>query len=97
MVPFPKELTEIIPFVTENNLCSLFPFFELNSSKIKYIFGTILPINNRPIEEIIKGFKNRFNETSWFELNMFKYSKEKDFLLNIRNAKELIVFVKALK
>lgn len=95
--PFPKELTEIVPFVIEQGLGSVLPFFELTTGRTNYIFATILPINARPVEEIIAGFRKKFDEVSEFEVTMHKFNPTSDFLGNPDNAKELIAFTQTIK
>jgi hypothetical protein len=95
--PFPKELTKNVPFVIEPGLGSILPFFELTTGKTNYIFATILPINDRPVEQVIEGFKKKFNETSEFNISMHKFNSETDFLTNMENAAELLAFVKTIE
>jgi len=94
--PFPEDLTKIVPFVKENNLGSIMPFFLLKTNKSRYIFSAILPINSRPVEEIIAGFRARFDETSALSLEMHRFNEDMDFLNNPEHAKQLINFVRTL-
>ena len=94
--PFPKELTETIPFIVEKGLGSILPFFELTTEHSSYIFGTILPINDLPIEEAILKFKMRFDEVSEFHVDMHKFNPETDFLHSKDNIAELLEFVKTI-
>lgn len=95
--PFPKELTEIVPFVIEPGLGSVLPFFELKTAHSSYIFATILPINARPVEEIIAGFRKIFDGVPEFNVTMHKFNSNSDFLGNVDKAKELIAFTKTIK
>ena len=95
--PFPKELTEIVPFVIEPGLGSVLPFFELTTGRSSYIFATILPINSRPVEEIIAGFRKIFDGVPEFNVTMHRFNANSDFLSNVDKAKELIAFTQTIK
>lgn len=95
--PFPEELIKVVPFVKENNLGSIMPFFLLKTNQSRYVFSAILPVNSRPIEEIITGFRSRFDETSAFSVEMHRFNEDMDFLNNPEHAKQLINFVRTLQ
>lgn len=95
--PFPVELVQAAPFVIETGLGCAFPFFQITTGRASYIFATILPVNNKSAEEIIEGFKKKFDELSEFNISMKQFLPQKDFLKKIEDVRELIDFVKTLQ
>lgn len=95
--PFSLELTKNVPFVIEKGHECALPFFVLTTGKSSYVFATILPVNNRAIEDTIDAYKGKFDLADELALDMYKFGDDTDFLLNMGNVVELLIFINGLQ
>ena len=57
--PLPKEVFGV-PFIIEKGFEAICPIFPLKTKVSERVFGTIIPLTTKPIEEVISELKNRF-------------------------------------
>ena len=57
--PLPKEICGV-PFIIEKGLESICPIFLLKTKSSERVFMTIIPLNHKPIEDIIGNLKLKF-------------------------------------
>ena len=81
--PYPREIYGV-PFIIEKKLEAILPIFPLITSSSERPFATIIPLTDKPIEDIIKEFKTRFKQTSHFEMAMDPLGPDVDYLTDVK-------------
>lgn len=94
--PFPKEHFGV-PFITEKNMEAAFPLFSLITKSSERTFGTIIPLTNKQIEEVIGEVKARFAKTKTFEVEMYGFNGAVNYLTDIPDIKHLLNWIEKLK
>lgn len=80
--PYPKEIYGV-PFIIEQGLEAILPIFPLTTNSSERPFATIIPLKIKPIEDTIAELKNRFKQTSQFEVTMDPMGPDTDYLTNV--------------
>jgi len=94
--PFPKERYGI-PFITEKKLESIFTLFGLHTDKVERTFAVVLPLTSKPIEIIIKELGKRFNVEKNFEVEMYAFDSEVDYLKDLEAIKHMLKWIEKFK
>lgn len=94
--PFPKDKYGV-PFITEKKLESIFTLFGLHTEKVERTFAVILPLTTKPIELIIDQLEKRFKDEKSFNIEMYAFDSETNYLNDLEAIKHLFKWVNKFK
>lgn len=94
--PFPKEIYGV-PFIMEENLEAILPIFSLKSKSSERPFATIIPLTSKPIEETILELKNRFKESSKFNIALDSMGPNVNYLTDLEAITNMITWIESKK
>jgi hypothetical protein len=90
--PYSKE-TYGVPFIIEQGLEAILPIFPLSTKSSERPFATIIPLKIKPIEDTIAELKNRFKQTSQFEVTMDPMGPDTDYLTNVEAINKMMNWI----
>lgn len=94
--PLPKEVYGV-PFIIENGLEAICPIFLLKTSASERVFGTIIPLTTKPIEEVISKFKDRFKVQKRFPVAFDPMNGGVDYLTDLGAIIKMKTWINNLK
>ena len=94
-VPWPKEIYGV-PFIIEKGIESVCPIFPLKTKSSEYVFATIIPLTNKPIEDLILELKKRFTKQSEFPVSFDPMNSDVDYLSDIKAINKMLNWIKQI-
>lgn len=94
--PLPKEIFGV-PFIIENGMEAICSIFPLKTGASERVFGTIIPLTTKPIEEVISKFKERFKVQKEFSVAFDPMNGKVDYLTNLDAIKKMKNWINNLK
>jgi hypothetical protein len=93
--PYPKKIVGV-PFIIEKGLEAICPIFFLRTKSSERLYGTIIPLTSKPIEEIISELKTRFKEHKSFPVRFDTMNGGVDYLTNLEAIDRMKSWIKNL-
>jgi len=94
--PFPKDIFGV-PFIIEKGLEAICPIFPLNTRASERVFGAIIPLTTKPIENVISEFKERFKVQKRFPVKFNPMSGGVDYLKDLEAIIKMKTWINNLK
>ena len=94
--PIPKAVYGV-PFIIENGLEGIWPIFPLKTSASERVFGTIIPLTTKPIEEVISRLKDRFKVQKRFPVKFDPMNGGVDYLTDLEAIIKMKTWISNLK
>jgi hypothetical protein len=92
----PKEVHGV-PFIIEKELEAICPIFPLKTSASERVFGTIIPLTTKPIEDVISRFKERFKVQKRFPVKFDPMNGGVDYLTDLEAIIKMKTWINNLK
>jgi transcription elongation factor Elf1 len=94
--PFPKD-TYGVPFITEKGLESICSIFPLKTRASERVFGIIIPLTSKPIEEVISELKKRFKVQKRFPVKFDSMDGGVNYLTDLEAIVKMKTWINNLK
>lgn len=94
--PLPKEIYGV-PFIIEKGLEAICPIFPLKTKVSEYVFGTIVPLTTKPIEDVITELKNRFKMQKRFPVKFDPMNGGVNYLTDLEAVVKMRTWINNLK
>ena len=94
--PFPKAIYGV-PFIIEKGLEAICSIFPLKTTASERVFGTIIPLTSRPIENVIAEFKERFKVQKRFPVRFDPMNGGVDYLTDLEAIIKMKTWINNLK
>lgn len=94
--PFPKAIYGV-PFIIEKGLEAICSIFPLKTTASERVFGTIIPLTSKPIENVITEFKERFKVQKRFPVRFDPMNGGVDYLTDLEAIIKMKTWINNLK